>query len=344
MQKVTSRDTKSEIITAYNELAKQYKALEKQKGAAPSAGAAPAADDDGEMSIADIVTRLRGLTTSIGESASLLQTELTAEATVLNDVRDQASGIVKELETLHQIEVGPDSLDTLIAQYMKTSEAAEAELSDKRSAFEKDRSAAKTAWKKEKDEHGREAKEAAGTLKKTRQRNGQEYKYDVELEHKQQEDDTQQGQKHFSQELADLEENKNAQWAERENKLQEQEKELAELEAKAAAFDGELEAAVKKAEQEGSSIARRQTKSQAELKNKDTEAIRRVFELKIESLEHTIGKQEQQVEELSRQLVSAREQTTALAVKAIDGASNASSLESMKEIALEQAKNTQKGK
>jgi hypothetical protein len=117
-----------------------------------------------------------------------------------------------------------------------------------------------------------------------------------------------------------------------------------ELVAMARAFDGELEAAVKKAEAEGTGIAKRQAKTESDLKKKDNEAIRRVFELKIQSLEETIGKQEQQIEQLSRQLEGARQQTTELAVKAIDGASNASSFEAIKEIALEQAKNTQKGK
>lgn len=344
MKTVTSRDTKAEILRAYNDLAKEFKALQKQKSAPAATASAASAADDGEMSIADIVTRLSGLTANIGESASTLQTELTAEATRLQGLREQADGLIAELKALHGIEVGDDTLDTLIAQYQQTSEAVGSELSDKREAFDKEMTAARAAWKKEQDEHARAAKEAAAELKKTRQRNAAEYKYDLEQRHKAQEDQAGQDRKKFGLELTDLEEGKNAEWAERDKKLTEREEELLELEAKAEAFDGELEAAVKKAESEGTSIAKRQAKTEADLKKKDNEAVRRVFELKIQSLEDTIGKQEQQVEELSRQLEAARKQTTELAVKAIDGASNASSFEAIKEIALEQAKNTQKGK
>ena len=53
---------------------------------------------------------------------------------------------------------------------------------------------------------------------------------------------------------------------------------------------------------------------------------------------------EKQIAALSKQLESARDQTTSLAVKAIEGASNASSFEAIKEIAMEQAKTGQKGK
>jgi len=353
MQKLTSRDTKAEILRAYNELAKEYKALEKQKGASAPAGgggggsgssSSSSASDDGEMSIADIITRLQGLTASIGESASSLQTELTTEATKLHGLRQSASGIIGELESLHDIEVGPDTLAQLITQVQETSSAADKELALEQEAFDKEMSAAKAAWKKEQDEHARATKEAAAELKKSRQRANAEYEYDLQQQHAQQQDRFAQERKTFDAELAELEERKNSEWAERHKQLLEREDEQRELEAKAAAFEGELDAAVKKAEQEGTGIARRQTKSAADLEQKDTDAVRRVFELKIQSLEGTIAKQDQQVEELSRQLETARKQTTELAVKAIDGASNASSFEAIKEIALEQAKNTQKGK
>ncbi len=124
----------------------------------------------------------------------------------------------------------------------------------------------------------------------------------------------------------------------------EREKELAELTKKSAAFEAELEAALRKAEAEGTAIARRQTKAQADLKKKDNEAIQRVLELRVQSLQEVITKQDAQLEELTRALDGARKQTTELAVKAIDGASNASSFAAIKEIALEQAKNTQKSK
>lgn len=345
MKKVTTRNTKAELVAAYKELAKEFSALKAQKDAAPEMKALPPAPgEDSELSIADIINRLKGLTASIGESASALQGNLTVEATTLSTLREEGKALIVELKDLHGIEVSEDSLDKLIADYSETSEAADAELSEKKKAFEKERSAAKAAWKKEQEEHARAAKEGASQLKKTRQRNAQEYKYDTEHKHKQEQDEVAQGRKGFDAELTTLREGKEAEWTEREKTLKEREDEYAELKTKSDAFDGELESAVKKAEAEGTSIAKRQTKTQADLKKKDNESIRRVFELKIKALEETIGKQDAQIEQLSAQLEAARRQTTELAVKAIDGASNASSFAAIKEIALEQAKNTPKGK
>lgn len=349
--KVSTKNTKQELVTAYNQLAKELKAAKAGGGEAAGAGAAAPAgggdaggDDDGQLSISDIVERLKALTLSIGESSSSLQSALSAEATALHRLRSEADGFIEQLKTLHQLDVGPDTLTTLVKQYGETAKAADAELSEKRKAFDKDMSAARAAWKKEQDEHAAKAKEAASQLKKARQRDGQEYKYDIERQHKAENDGIEQARKAFAQELSDLEEQKRSEWSEREKAIAEREKELAELTKKSAAFEAELETATKKAEAEGTGIAKRQTKTQADLKKKDNEAIQRVLELKISSLQDQIGKQDTQIEELSRALETARKQTTELAVKAIDGASNSSSFAAIKEIALEQAKNTQKSK
>jgi uncharacterized coiled-coil protein SlyX len=144
--------------------------------------------------------------------------------------------------------------------------------------------------------------------------------------------------------LEDLEDTKRREWAEREKHIAEQEKEFAELKTQVERFPEELETVVKKAQEEGSEMARRQTKVKADLRVKEIEGERRIYELKIQSLEDTIKKQQQQMNSLSAQLDVAVKQVQDLAMKAIEGASNTSSLQAVREIALEQAKTVQKGK
>ncbi len=57
----------------------------------------------------------------------------------------------------------------------------------------------------------------------------------------------------------------------------------------------------------------------------------------------TIQRQDGHLQTLSKQLDSALKQVQDLAVKAIEGASNVSSFQAVKEIALEQSKNPNKG-
>lgn len=60
--------------------------------------------------------------------------------------------------------------------------------------------------------------------------------------------------------------------------------------------------------------------------------------MRIQSLEETIQNQEARINNLAKQLDSALKQVQDLAVKAIEGSANISSLQAVKEIALEQAK------
>lgn len=353
MKTVTNRSTKSEIFSAYNAAMRELKTLRAQQGAAASTPKAmkalPPAPSEaqasgGEISIADIITRLRGLTTSIGESASALQGGLTTEATTLATLRERAQTVTNELRTLHGLEVGDDTLSQLVARHTERREAVDLERSQRKEALDKELSAARAEWKKEQELHARKAKEAARELEKARKRDVAEYEYGLARLEQQRQDERTQTRKRFEQELGQLREGKAAEWKEREDRLAKREQEYAELRAKDEAWQGEREAATKKAEQEGMAIARRQTKAQADLRTKEHDGARRVFELRIDALEQTIAKQEAQIGELSRQLEAARKQTTELAIKAIDGASNASSFEAIKEIALEQAKNSPKSK
>ena len=349
MKTVTNRSTKSDILSAYNAAMRELKALKSQKNSAPAPQKAlpPAPSEvaaSGELSIADIIARLRGLTTNIGESASALQGELTTEATTLAQLRDQAKAVTTELRALHGLEVTDDTLDELVARYAERREATDLQRKSRQEALDKELSAARAEWKREQELHARKAKETALELEKARKREAQEYGYAMQRAKDQQQDEREQARKRFEQELVELREHKAQEWKDRELQLTKREQEYAELRAKDEAFEGERESAIKKAEQEGMAIARKQTKAQADLRAKEHEGARRVFELKVASLEDTIAKQDAQSAELSRQLEGARKQTTELAVKAIDGASNASSFEAIKEIALEQAKNSPKGK
>ena len=74
------------------------------------------------------------------------------------------------------------------------------------------------------------------------------------------------------------------------------------------------------------------------------EGNKRFYELRVQSLQDTIQNQEARIQNLSKQLDSALKQVQDLAVKAIEGASNVSSFQTVREIALEQAKTQMKNK
>ena len=76
---------------------------------------------------------------------------------------------------------------------------------------------------------------------------------------------------------------------------------------------------------------------------KDAEAEKRFGELRVKTLEETVGHQQAQIAALEKQLADAKQQVQDIAVKAIEGASGARALSHINQIAMEQAKNRPQG-
>jgi colicin import membrane protein len=117
------------------------------------------------------------------------------------------------------------------------------------------------------------------------------------------------------------------------------ETELGELRSKVASFPTELSNAVERAGREALQQAEARARLEEQLRSKEVEGDKRVAELKITALEETVKRQLAQIEALTRKLEESNVQVQAIAVKAIEGASNARALSTINEIAMEQAKN-----
>jgi len=347
----TNRSTKQEILKAYNDLAKELKQLQ----GSPASAGAPATtsdrDDDeelpvtqGQANIETIIRDLSAIRARLGESVGGLQQQLLGEATRLDGLHTEIAQHIVHLRELHGIEVHEDTLRDLVRRYLDTQKTADEVFATRKQTAEAETEAKKAAWKKEQEEHARTTKDADEAQAKSRKRAGDEYTYENERSHKADADALAQTKKLQQAELDALKEQHDRSWAEREKDLAAREKEYADLRAKSGAFQKDLEAAIAKAEQEGTGIAKRQAKIASDLQQKENDGKRRVYELKIQALEEQITKQNEQLSELSKQLATALKQTQDLAIKAIDGASNSTSFAAVKEIALEQAKTAQKTK
>ena len=347
----TSRSTKTEILKAYNELVKELKKGGGASSAAVDSVRSAATTDEqeapvstGPASIETIIRDLTGIRARLGESVGTLQQQLLGEATRLQALRDEADEHTTHLRELHGIEVDDETLRGLVRKYQETQRAADESFAARKHGFEAELEAKKAAWKKEQDEHARLTRETEEAAQRAAKRESEEYGYETARARKADGDALAQSRKQLQAEIDALKEQHERSWAEREADLARREAEYAELKARAAAIPKDLEAAVGKAEAEGTGIARRQAKIAADLQQKTNEGKRRVYELRVQALDETIGKQNEQIAELSKQLATALKQAQDLAIKAIDGASNSSSFAAVKEIALEQAKTSQKTK
>lgn len=270
--------------------------------------------------------------------------QLTREASKLQEIRRSVATELEQLQTLHNLQVTDEALDNLIEAYEDSSKTFDQEFSKTKETLEQEVLTQRKAWIQEQEEHKVLIKERNETQSKIRQREGTEYKYDLELQRKINADEYEKNEKVLYDRLEEQRQEQEKQWAEREKAIAQREKQFAEAKAKVEALPKEKETALKKATEEGKGIAHYQAKVKADLYNKEVEGQKRFYEQRIQSLEQTIQNQELRIQNQAKQLESALKQVQDLAVKAIEGAANVNSYQAVKEIALEQAKNQLKNK
>jgi uncharacterized coiled-coil protein SlyX len=358
--KPTDKNTKAEILTAYNQLADEKKALESEvkniQKAATSAPPAPTVkvvkDEPKAMmnagstqdKVNDTIASLDRLQLGFGAAVSELSERLTTEAAKLADIRENVTTEINDLQTLHSLTVDEDTFEQLIESYETNSKAFGEELTQQQeAAIQAVRDLAK-AWSKEQEVNGITVKERIELDRKNIQREVQEYKYNLDLQRKLDREQYEQQQAALYYELAETKEIQEKTWSERELALAEREKLFHETKDKVAAFVQDKEKAIEKAKGEGKGIATYQAKIKSDLYAKEVEGQKRFYESNIESLQSNITNQEERLDSLSKQLAAALKQVQDLAVKAIEGSANANSYQTLKEITLEQAKSQAKTK
>jgi|GEM_PF-1298607 len=292
----------------------------------------------------EIISGLVQVRASLSSSLSELSAKQTAEASRLQELRNEIETTVRQIRELHGAEVKDDSLSTIIAQHQAAAEAHQKTLAEKQEAFDIELTNARKEWEKEKENRARSVAEDNEAFNKVLQRENQEYTYLLQQKRDLDKDAYEHQKKHAEAELSDFQAKKKKEWDDREKAIADLEKLYAEAKAKVDEFPAKLEAATKKAREEGKGIAINQAKIEADLLAKEIEGEKRLSDLKIKSLEDSIKEHSGRIEVLAKKLSDAVAQAQGLAIKSIEGASNASSFMAVKEIALEQAKNTPKNK
>ena len=362
IKRPNEKNTKAEILSAFDELLQEKKELEVKMNQKPEIKSTETRNGNGngksttevvikpapapltQQKMESIIEGLTRLQLNFGGAVSDLSEKLTLEAFQLQEVQRKVAEETEQLVSLHNLEVTDGSLDNLIQQYEDSSKTFNEEFRLRREEVEQTITEARKTWIKEQEEHRRLIKERNETQSKTRQRDDKEYSYDLTLQRKLSDEEYEQEKKRLYRELEEFQATQEKQWAEREKGIVEQENQFNELKAKVEAMPKELEAAIKRAKDEGRGIASHQAKVKADLIAKEIEGTKRNYEVRIQSLQENIQNQDTRLQTLSKQLDAALKQVQDLAVKAIEGSSNLSSYQAVKEIAIEQAKNQSKMK
>jgi hypothetical protein len=354
--KPTEKSTKADILSAYNQLAEEKKALEAQvrtNQKAPTSSTTTPAKPEPKLTMSttsnrdkidDTIASLARIQLGFGAAVSELSEKLTTEAAQLSEIREKVTTEISDLQTLHSLEVGESTFEELLTSYETSTKAFEAELTQRKEAYELTIQTQTKAWEKEQEQHQNTVKERGELERKNTLREGQEYKYNLDLARKLDREQHEQQQLDLNRELAETKETYEKATALREQAIDEREQLFHTAKTKVAAFIQDREIAIKKAKEEGKGIATYQAKIKSDLYAKDVEGQTRFYQGRIESLENTIVDRGARLDSLSQQLEAALKQVQDLAIKAIEGSANANSYQTLKEITLEQAKSQAKAK
>lgn len=333
--KFTMKDKKEDILSAFEELLTKYKEKEKllqitgKEVEVKKTSEEAIIKKTSAYTVESIIKGIADLKLDLSKTLTDLSDKLLQESNKLQEIQDAISVQTKNLEEIYDVKITAGTLDILIKTY-----------EEKKKIFEEEITFKKSAWQKEQEEYEKSNKERDANLKKERDRETEEYNYKLTAVRKKDKDTYEEEKVFLKKDLKQEKERQEKELAEREAHMLAQEKEFTELKDKSVNFPVELEKAIEKSRIEAVALTEMRAKQKADLLAKEVEGDKRVYELRIKTLEDIAVNQNMQIDSLAKQLNSATTQVQNIAVKAIEGASGIKALSAVNEIALEQAKNT----
>jgi hypothetical protein len=279
------------------------------------------------ITVEAVTQRIGGLSVEVTRALGQVAEQMVEQVHELERLREAVALEKEELERLHRIDAAATAVNALVADYAA-----------KREQQQSEQEAARAARAQEEKAREQQRKEQEDSLKKARDREVEEYEYKKALERKKAQDK-------FDEQLQKLEkQNRERQealekgWQQREESLKEREAEVASLRAQVEGFPARLAREVETSVAASVESLKREHETRVQLLTKDFESNGKVSALHVKALEEQLAKQSAQTADLQQQLQLAKQQVQEIAIKALDSAAGAKTLEEVRQIAREQAK------
>ena len=322
-KKISSTNTKAQILKAYDELLKklQEKSEDNPKEVQQRKEAVRLVESAQKNSEEAIDKDIAALKTKFISSIEKVQDGLSSEYKKLAEIQEAIKIEKKNLEELYGLSANTDSLAAILMAQKESREKFEAEMKIARETFTSEMEAEKAKWDKQKAERNEQIKEELDLQKKTRKREEEEYTYSLQQKRKKESDEYELKR---AQQESDIKEKKLAfekEFAEREKTILEKEKEFAELKKASENFPKELEKAIQQANKELEEKLTLEFDYKTELISKETEGQMQLKELQVSTLENKIKEMEAQIKLLGQKAETSEKSVKDIALKAIEGPS-----------------------
>lgn len=318
-----SRDGKQQLMQAFQQILLERKKLESKIATklevADKVKSKQVLEAASTYTVDSIVKSLADLQLEFGSIVNSLSQKLGKQNSKLDELNRAIEVETQYLQELQQIRTVADAVDVLTQEHQEKLRILEQDTISKRETLEKEIAQTRKDWQREQAEYDEAVQAFNELLLKQRQQEADEYQYKLENTRKINVDAYEARKRNLEREVEESTQEKDKNWAEREKLLKANEPLFAEYQKKAALFPAELEEAAKKTREEAIRETGQKAKVEADLLEKEWEATKQSYELKIKSQEETISKQVEQIEGISVQLQSTLKQAQDLAMRAFDG-------------------------
>lgn len=318
MSVVTEKNTKAEILKAYEALLKN---VEQEKTNIPKQiqeekQKKETLEKVAGISAEGIVNKISEFKNVFNSSLEELHANLLGEFKRLDEIRSAIAIEKQSLEDMYSLTATTDSLAAMLLVQK-----------EKKESFEKEITETKALWELEKAKQKAEEKEYVEELNKRRKREEDEFQYALKIVRQKEKDQYESTKDALDKELVTRKSAFEQEVANREEVLKKAEAELTELRKNNAEFPARLEKALADKETEIAKLLKSQYDFEIKLLKQQNEAEIRLKDQTITSLQEKIKEQQELIKEYGEKANRAEAGVKDIAVKAIESAAKTKTIE-----------------
>ncbi|MDJ0679300.1 MAG: hypothetical protein QNJ18_05495 [Xenococcaceae cyanobacterium MO_167.B52] len=322
MSQMTSPAGKDHILASFNQLLSQYQKTESKVATkeeiAEKIKNQKLVTKATDYTVDNIVNGMALLQLQFGSSINELTETLTIESVKLEELKKAIAVEKNHLQQLSQVKLVADTLHILKQEHQEKLRLLEEKTTKQKEEITKETDNYRRQWEQEQEEFASKIQEEDELLRQQKEQEEADYQYELARQRVVETDDYEEDKRQQETEVADLGKEKEKDWQQREQYLADNEKEFTENQEKIATFEDKIKEAYNKAKGDAIKEADKKAKVQADLLEKEWEAEKQGYEFKLESLQATIERQINQINELTNQLQETNAQSQNLAMKAFN--------------------------
>ncbi len=332
-KELTTKNTKNEILNAYNELLEIFQKNKKEqpkevKQQQEKINLVEKVKENSEQNIIETINKFK---TNINNELYNLSDSLLTEYNKFTELQKAIEIEEKRLKELYEINSNADTLAVLLLTQKEQKEKFEQELKEQKQKVDKDIQEALTKFEIEKQKFEAEDLEYKNNIKKTRQRENEEYEYNLKLTRKKENDIYSEKMAKLEKDIATRKEAFELEISQREESVTKAEQELKELRLKSENFSKEIAKAVAETETRITEKLQMDFKYQTDLMAKETEGELKLKEQIIQTLNEKIKDQDNLIKQLSQKSEQAEKNVKEIVIKAIENSSKIRFVENIKD-------------